>query len=96
MVSYFSSPSQLCAYIWNRLPEDRRPAFYCYAVYCKECCLPIGAAPLSYTHPAFTSFTPDDKYYDYVRRHDDVYNITKRPKIYGIAVEHLRACNLIF
>lgn len=96
VVSYFSSPSQLCAYIWNRLPEDRRPAFYCYAVYCKECCLPIGSAPLSYTHPAFTSFAPDDKYYDYVRCHDDVYNITKRPKIYGIAVEHLRACNLIF
>lgn len=96
VVSYFSSPSQLCAYIWNRLPEDRRPAFYCYAVYCKECCLPIGAAPLPYTHPAFTSFAPDDKYYDYVRRHDGVYNITKRPKIYGIAVEHLRACNLIF
>lgn len=96
VVSYFSSPSQLCSYIWNRLPEDHRPAFYCYAVYCKECCLPIGAAPLPYTHSAFTSFAPDDKYYDYVRRHDGVYNITKRPKIYGIAVTHLRACNLIF
>lgn len=96
VVSYFSSPSQLCAYIWNRLPEDRRPAFYCYAVYCKECRLPIGTAPLPYTHPAFTSFTPDDKYYDYVRHHNDIYNITKRPRIYSIAVEHLRACNIIF
>ncbi len=94
VVSYFSSPSQLCAYIWSRLPEDRRPAFYCYAVYCKECGAALGCAPVSYTHPAFASFAPDEKCLDYIRRHDGVYKITKRPRAYAAAIEHIRTCGL--
>lgn len=65
-VSYFQSPASVKSCIWAAQPREKKPAMFCYAVYCKKQGCAFGAAPIQYDAPIFEGFQPTEKERAYI------------------------------
>lgn len=65
-VSYFQSPASVKSCIWADQPREKKPAMFCYAVYCKKQGCAFGAAPIQYDAPIFEGFQPTEKERAYI------------------------------
>ena len=71
MVSYFQSPASVKSCIWSEIPEEKKPAIYCYAVYCRERGHEFGNAPIRYDDVIFTYFRPTKQELAYIRAYNE-------------------------
>lgn len=71
LVSRFQAPASVVSCIWTDTPADRKPALYCYAVYCRESGHEFGNAPIQPDHPAFLGFRPEEKAEKYIREYQE-------------------------
>lgn len=65
-VSYFQSPASVKSCIWAEQPKEKKPAMFCYAVYCKKQGCDFGAAPIQFDAPIFGGFQPTEKERAYI------------------------------
>lgn len=67
-VSYFQEPESVIICIWESVPDERKPAMFCYAVYCQETGHPFGHAPIESDAPEFAEFVPTKRQLEYILR----------------------------
>lgn len=65
-VSYFQSPASVKSCIWASQPREKKPAMFCYAVYCKKRGYDFGAAQTKYDDPIFAGFQPTEREKAYI------------------------------
>ena len=65
-VSHFQEPESVITCIWDGVPDERKPAMFCYAVYCQETGHPFGHAPIESDAPEFAGFVPTKKQLEYI------------------------------
>ena len=65
-VSYFQSPASVKSCIWADCPREKKPAMFCYAVYCKKQGYDFGAAPIKYNATVFAGFQPTEREKAYI------------------------------
>ena len=70
-VSYFQSPASVKSCIWSELPEEKKAAIYCYAVYCRERGYEFGDAPIRYDAPVFEHFRPTKQEAAYIQEYQE-------------------------
>lgn len=65
-VSYFQSPASVKSCIWAAQAREKKPAMFCYAVYCKKRGYDFGAAQTNYDDPIFAGFQPTEREKAYI------------------------------
>lgn len=90
-VSYFQEPESVIACIWSETPDERKPAMFCYAVYCQEMGHPFGNAPRESDAAEFVGFVPTKKQLEYILRIQEFgwIKLNKRTATYQSAWHYL-------
>lgn len=65
-VSLFQEPESVITCIWESVPDEKKAAMFCYAVYCREKGYPFGNAPIESDASAFADFEPTKKQLAYI------------------------------
>lgn len=65
-VSLFQEPESVITCIWESVPEEKKAAIFCYAVYCAEMGYPFGNAPIKSDASEFSGFEPTKKQLAYI------------------------------
>lgn len=96
-VSYFQEPESVISCIWSKTPDERKPALFCYAVYCSETKFPFGNAPRVSDAVEFAGFTPSKKQLEYILSIEQFgwVGLNKRTTTYQSARNYLMARKMI-
>lgn len=70
-VSRFQAPASVVSCIWSATPTEKKPALYCYAVYCRVSGYEFGNAPAPPAHPVFLGFHPEEKAKKYIQEYQE-------------------------
>ena len=94
-VSHFQEPESVITCIWDGVPDERKPAMFCYAVYCQETGHPFGHAPIESDAPEFAGFVPTKKQLEYILHIPEFgwSKLNKRTATYQSAWHYLVARN---
>ena len=94
-VSHFQEPESVITCIWDGVPDERKPAMFCYAVYCQETGHPFGHAPIESNAPEFAGFVPTKKQLEYILHIPEFgwSKLNKRTATYQSAWHYLVARN---
>ena len=95
MIIHFQEPESVITCIWDGVPDERKPAMFCYAVYCQETGHPFGHAPIESDAPEFAGFVPTKKQLEYILHIPEFgwSKLNKRTATYQSAWHYLVARN---